>query len=121
MLVLVSCAPKTAPSSTEEAITDSFFSGYALLDANGNGQVDEEDTPVEGATFIVALQGGGEFGDVTGKNGMAFVIIPSSVDYPVTLRMEAPKDGGLKLLGPSAVTFSAGDESPTFLFQSETK
>lgn len=116
MLVLVGCAPKPATSSTEEAITDSFFSGSALLDVNGNRQVDEEDTPVEGAAFIVALQGGGEFGGFTDVNGRAFVIIPSSVDYPVTLRMEAPKDGDLKLLGPSAVTFSAGDESPTFLF-----
>lgn len=116
MLVLVGCAPKPVTSSTEEAIADSFFSGYALLDANGNGQVDEEDTPVEDAAFIVALQGGGEFGGFTDENGRAFVIVPSSVDYPVTLRMEAPKDGSLKLLGPSAVAFSAGDESPTFLF-----
>jgi hypothetical protein len=38
------------------------------------------------------------------------------VDYPDMLRMEAPKDGNLKLIGPSTVTFSAGDESPKILF-----
>ncbi len=98
-------------------LADSFFSSQALLDVNGNGQVDPADTPLEGATFIVALQGGGEFGDQTDSTGKAFVTIPAGVEYPVTVRMEAPENSGLTAVEPSSITLSdpaAG--TTTFLF-----
>jgi hypothetical protein len=123
LLVMVSgCASKpTSPASTTptiQVLADSFFSGYALLDANGNGEIDSEDTPVENATFIVTLQGGGEVGDTTDEAGNAFITIPGGVEYPVTLRMEVPKDSTLKLIGPSSITFPS-DEPARFLFSSK--
>ena len=114
-IVMIGCTPKpTTP--TIQPIVDSFFSGYAFLDVNGNGELDSEDTPVENAAFIVTLQFGGEVGAFTDKTGFAFIVAPGGVDYPVTLRMEPPKDSTLKLIGPSEIIHDMADESPKFLF-----
>jgi len=113
LLALIGCAPATP---TVQPLVDSAFSGYAFLDSNLNGQLDDEDTPLEGATFYVAINGVKAFGATTDANGYAFILIPSSVDYPVTLSMEAPKDSELKIIGSSEVLFTISDESPKFLF-----
>jgi hypothetical protein len=104
---------------TVQPIVDSFFSGYAFLDVNGNGELDSDDTPVENATFIVTLQFGGEVGAFTDKTGYAFIVAPGGADYPVKMRMEPPKDSTLKLIGPSEITHELADESPKFLFSSK--
>lgn len=113
--IITSCAPRHS-TPTIQAIVDSFFSGYAFLDINGNGELDPEDTPVENAAFIVALQFGGEVGAFTDKTGYAFIVAPGGVDYPVKMRMEPPKDSTLKLIGPSEIIHELADESPKFLF-----
>lgn len=98
-------------------MTDTFFSGQALLDVNNNGQIDEEDTPIAGATFIVALPRGAEFGAQTDESGKAFVTIPAGIEYPVTARMEAPKDSGLNIIEPSTFTLKEPTgETIQFLF-----
>lgn len=107
------------PTPTVQAIVDSFFSGYAYLDANRNGELDVEDTPVENATFIVTLQNGAEVGGSTDKTGYAFIVAPGGVDYPVKMRMEPPKDSNLILIGPSELTHELSDEAPKFLFSSK--
>ena len=114
LLTLIGCTPAQTP--TKEIYADSAFSGYAFLDTNFNGQLDNEDTPLEGVTFYVEINGIKAFGETTDKNGYAFILIPSSVDYPVSLSMEAPKDSNLASIGPSEVTFYPADESPKFLF-----
>ncbi len=106
------------PTPDVRPIVDAFFSGSAYLDINGNGEIDSEDTPIENATLIVTLQGGFETGGLTDKTGHAFITVPGGVDYPVTLRMEAPKDSNLKLIGPSSVTYPS-DEPTEFLFTSK--
>ena len=113
--MITSCAPRPS-TPTIHAIVDSFFSGYAFLDVNGNGELDSEDTPVENAAFIVTLQFGGEVGAFTNKTGYAFIVAPGGVDYPVKMRMEPPKDSTLKLIGPSEIIHDLADESPKFLF-----
>ncbi len=107
------------PTPTVQPLVDSFFSGYAFLDVNGNGELDPEDTPLENATFIVTLQFGGEVGGLTDKTGYAFIVAPGGADYPVKMRMEAPKDSTLKLIGPSEITHELADEAPKFLFSSK--
>jgi hypothetical protein len=107
------------PTPTVQAIVDSFFSGYAYLDVNDNGELDPEDTPVENAMFIVTLQFGGEVGALTDKTGYAFIVAPGGADYPVTMRMEPPKDTPLKLIGPSEIIHELADENPKFLFSSK--
>jgi hypothetical protein len=115
---VIGCTPQTA-TPTAQPITDSFFSGYAFLDANGNGDLDPADTPVDGASFIVTLQFGGEVGALTDKTGYAFIVAPGGVDYPVKMRMEPPKDSTLKLIGPSEIIHELADEAPRFLFSAE--
>ena len=117
-IVLISCVPKPA-TPTIQPIVDSFFSGYAFLDVNGNGELDPEDTPVENAAFIVTLQFGGEVGAFTDKDGYAFIVAPGGADYPVKMRMEPPENSTLKLIGPSEIIHELADESPKFLFSSE--
>lgn len=119
LLLLVAGCNLPTPTPTVQPIVDSFFSGYAFLDANGNGKLDPEDTPVEDAMFIVTLQFGGEVGAFTDKTGYAFIVAPGGADYPVTMRMEAPKDSTLKLIGPSEIIHNLADESPKFLFSSK--
>ena len=114
MVALTGCNLPT-PTPTVQPIVDAFFSGSALLDVNNNGEVDSEDTPIENATLIVTLQGGFETGANTDKTGFAFITIPGGVDYPVTLRMEAPKDSNLKLIGPASITYPS-DGPAKFLF-----
>ncbi len=107
-----------APTSTPPVLADSFFSGQAWLDVNANGQMDTADTPLAGAAFIVALQDGTEFGATTNADGKAFVTIPARVEYPVTLRMEAPNGSTLKPVEPSRVTLNeAAGETVSFLFE----
>ena len=117
--MLAGCAFLPAATPTPQAIVDSFFSGYAYLDANGNGELDSNDTPLENAMFIVTLQFGGEVGALTDKTGFAFIVAPGGVDYPVKMRMEPPKDSTLKLIGPSELVHELADESPKFLFSSK--
>ena len=116
-LLLTSCNLPT-PTPTVQPIVDAFFSSFAYLDVNGNGEIDSEDTPVENATLIVTLQGGLEFGGATDASGYAFLVAPGGVQYPVTLRMEPPKDSTLKLIGPASITYPS-DTPAKFLFSSK--
>jgi hypothetical protein len=123
MFSLAGCAlipgQKHTPTPTELIHVHSFFSAYAFLDTNDNGQFDPSDTPIRDATLIVVLPGGTEFGDQTDDTGNAFITIPADVAYPVTLRMEAPKDSTLKPIEPSAVVLSEASGEPIqFLFSS---
>jgi hypothetical protein len=118
ILALTGCNPST-PTPTAQALVDSFFSGYAFLDANNNGELDSEDTPLENASFIVTLQFGGEVGALTDTTGYAFIVAPGGVEYPVKMRMEPPRDSKLKLIGPSELTHELSDETPKFLFSSK--
>lgn len=119
LLAVTGCAPASNATPTAQAIVDSFFSGYAFLDANGNGELDSEDTPLENASFIVTLQFGGEVGAFTDKTGYAFIVAPGGADYPVKMRMEPPEGSNLKLIGPSEVVHELSDETPKFLFSSK--
>ncbi|HET7142525.1 MAG TPA: hypothetical protein VFI68_00785 [Anaerolineales bacterium] len=113
------CNPITQ-TPTPVILVDSFFSGYAFLDANGNGQLDSADTPLKDAIFIVQFEGGAEFGALTDQTGNAFVTIPSAVQYPVTLFMKPPEDGPFTLIGPlSIVLQETASEKASFLFASK--
>ena len=118
LIAATGCAPTPTqmPTPTEPVLADSFFSGRALLDANGNGQIDSEDTPIANATFHVEINGVKVFGDATDETGNAFILVPGGVKYPVDVSMEAPKDSALKLITPSSVTVSAPAGTVQFLF-----
>jgi hypothetical protein len=124
LLALAGCVPTSAqnltPTPTPFIRIHSYFSAYAVLDANGNGKVDPADTPVKDATLIVTLPGGTEFGGPTDETGYAFITIPSDVDYPVTLRMDAPQDSTLEAIEPSTITLlEPTGETIQFLFSAK--
>lgn len=100
-------------------MADSFFSGQAFVDTNNNGKIDAADTLLPGATLIARDGRGAEFGAKTDEKGRAFVTFPGGSQYPVTLRMLAPDENPLTLIGPTEVVI----QSPTgdnfqFLFSS---
>lgn len=116
----ISACNALSPTPTPVVLADSFFSGYAFVDANGNGQIDSADTPLKNAIFIVQFEGGAEFGALTDETGNAFVTIPAAVRYPVTLFMKPPKDSTLVLVGPlSVVREKATGDKAIFLFTSK--
>ncbi|GMV33816.1 MAG: hypothetical protein DCC59_05070 [Chloroflexi bacterium] len=117
--MLAGCTAPAPVTPTARVLADSAFSASAYLDANFNGELDAKDTPLEGATFYVALDGVKAFAATTDKDGYAFILIPSSMDYPVMLGMDPPKDSGLKVIGPSEVAYNISDEFPKFLFSSK--
>jgi len=120
LLFIMGCTFLSPTPTAQPIQADSAFSAYAFLDSNFNGQLDDADTPLEGATFYVAIDGVKAFGETTDNNGYAFILIPSSVDYPVTLSMDAPKDSNLEHAGFSEVViYSSADEAPKFLFTSK--
>jgi hypothetical protein len=116
----ISSCTVLSPTPTSNILADSFFSGYAYVDANGNGQLDPADTPLKDANFIVHLKDGTEFGALTDATGNAFVTIPSAVQYPVSLSMKPPLDSTLKLIGPAKIILDkAAGEKASFLFSSK--
>jgi len=109
-----------SPTPAPIVLADSFFSGYAFVDANGNVQIDSGDMPLKDAIFIVQLEGGTEFGAMTDETGNAFVTIPSAVRYPVTLFMKPPTDSALTLIGPPSIVLQdTTSEKVIFLFASQ--
>ena len=113
------CNPITQ-TPTPVILADSFFSGYAFVDVNGNEEIDPADTPLKDAIFIVQLEGGAQFGALTDENGNAFVTIPAAVQYPVTLMMKPPKDSALILIGPASIVLQeTASEKASFLFASK--
>ncbi|MEP7137277.1 MAG: hypothetical protein ABI904_20300 [Chloroflexota bacterium] len=120
IILLIAATTGCSAKPTESPIlADSAFSAQALLDANGNGQIDSEDTPVPNAAFYVEVNGIKAFGDSTDETGNAFIIIPGGVKYPVDVSMEAPQDSTLKLITPSTVSVSASTGTVQFLFSSK--
>jgi hypothetical protein len=117
-ITIIGCVPTQAPTPTQPILVDSFFSGSAFLDVNGNGQIDPEDTPVANATFYIEMNGVKAFIETTDEKGYAFIIIPGGVEYPVKVGMEAPTDNTLKLITPSEITVSTSS-SVQFLFSSK--
>ena len=116
----ISACNALSPTPTPAVLADSFFSGYAFVDANGNGQIDSADTPLKDAIFIVQLEGGAEFGGLTDESGNAFVLIPAAVTYPVTLMMKPPAESAFTLIGPPSIVLQEkAGEKANFLFASK--
>ena len=79
--------------------------------------MDEADTPLQRATFIARDDGGAEFGALTDSQGVAFITFPGGSQYPVTLRMEPPKERALPGVIPAEVILkSASGNTFQFLF-----
>jgi acetyl esterase/lipase len=99
-------------SATPAIYADTFFSGRAFLDSNGNGQVDSNDAPLKDARFTAA-----GFRDLTDASGYAMIVIPGEWEQPVTAQMAPPEGSGYTLIGPTEVVLQFGVQSSAdFLF-----
>jgi acetyl esterase/lipase len=93
-------------------MADTFFSGRAYVDQNGNQQLDEDDPPLPGAGFSVM-----GFGSFTDQDGYAWAMIPGGWDEPVKAQMTPPQGSRYTLIGPGEVILQAGKvSSANFLF-----
>ncbi len=103
------------PTPTRQVLADAFFTACAYVDANGNGQRDEEDLPLEGAIFQV-----GPVGGVTGEDGCAIAVAPGGIPvekYPLVATMFPPRGSDYVLVVPKEVTITAkGPTHVEFLF-----
>ena len=113
-----SMEPATA-TPTLGVLADTFFSGCAYLDSNGNGEIDPDDPLLENAVFVVTLNGGAGFGGLTSENYCASVTVPGGLNekfWPVTVRMESPEGTGYELVGPAEIELEYPDDHADFLF-----
>jgi hypothetical protein len=97
--------PVPTPAGTGEVSQgDISFGGYAFVDANGNGDLDPTDLPLEGARFIVVL-GRGQSSSFTNASGSASIMfgLSGSAQFSATLFMEPPDGSGYTLVGPDQV------------------
>ncbi|MFC2065412.1 hypothetical protein ACFLXB_09995 [Chloroflexota bacterium] len=126
-LLLVSCSGSNIKTATEAVDTqtplavmaDTFFSGYAVLDENGNGIKDAGEPLLAGMTFSITLAGGGEFRGQTYEGQSAFITIPSALpegSWPVKAGMIVPEGSLYELSGPTEINLERGQFIVNFLF-----
>ena len=117
LIGITACSPSRTPAPV---LADSAFSCQAFLDVNGNEQIDPEDTPVEGASFYVEINGLKAFIDTTDETGSAYILIPGGVEYPTTVGIVAPEGSNLIVIGSETMTITAETgPTATFLFASK--
>jgi acetyl esterase/lipase len=127
IIALSSCTPSTpqaqsstpqvqavtlAETTTPVVLADTFFSGRAYVDLNGNRRLDSDDPPLAGAHFSVM-----GFGSLTDETGYAWALIPGGWDKPAAAKMSPAEGSGYTLIGPDEVTLQSGAQtSADFLF-----
>jgi hypothetical protein len=107
LLLLTSC------SVLERQVMDQScpeYSGYAYVDQNGDGLLDANDPPLEGAIFT-AKEPYGSRSATTGKDGRAAVRLCSQ-EPPVSLTMQPPKDSGYTLIAPNYILAGPLSDNP---------
>lgn len=121
ILLLSACntvSPASEASTPSVApLVDSFFYGYAYLDANNNGQIDDSDSPLSGALFTATDANGLSAGGQTDKEGRAMAWWPAESQYPVTLLMQPPE--GYLPVSPQEVVLDQSSATASFLFKSD--
>jgi len=122
-LLLFACDRSTSSSltPTPAVLGDSNFSGCAYLDANANGTIDDQDTPIGEMKFAITLSKGAGFGGITSKiDGCASILIPSPLSetaWPVEASMEIPPLIKYVPVGDKKVTVKYPDTHVDFLFK----
>jgi len=123
-LLLGSCTGITPPIPSEtpsnpSLMADTFFSGCAYLDENGNGTIDAEEQLVGGMAFTITFKSGMGFGGQTSDGYCASILVPSALPeeaWPLPARMEVPEGSIYKLVGPSEIILENGQTQADFLF-----
>ena len=93
----------------------------AIIDTDGNGEVDTNDERLPGGQLQVDLAGGVGFGGITGQDGCAEITLPGTPGdeagiYPITMQMLAPVGSSYRHVWPEVVTLVYPETSAAFLF-----
>jgi hypothetical protein len=115
LVVFSGCTLQLA-TPTAAPLADGFVGAYAYVDANRNGQQDQDDPPLAGALLSASDARGATAGDQTDVDGFAQAWWPGGVVYPVTLAMTSPDGQAVTLVPPDSVQVQQGDAAPVFLF-----
>ena len=110
---------RNTPDSNEMVLADTFFFGCAYLDANSNGELDENDPKLVDMHFTITLAGGGGFGGRTPEKGCAMVIIPGGLEeshWPVKARMLPPEGSSYELIGEEEILLEYPKTHADFLY-----
>ena len=103
-----------------EVVGDTFFTGCAYLDKNGNGAIDAEDALLGGLTFVVTLAGGDEFSTETSESHCALATVPAALPreaWPVIARMDLAEDVIYVPIGLPEVVLAYPESQAYFLFR----
>ena len=109
-----------APETAQEWVV----MACALIDTNGNGEVDAEDERLAGGQLMIDLADGAGFGGVTDHEGCASAALPGAPGdqvgvYPIRLQMLAPAGSSYRHVRAETVTLLYPDTSAAFLFTPE--
>jgi hypothetical protein len=120
-VLLAACAPASTDPTEPAVLADAFFYARAYVDANRNGVLDANDTPLQGAYFNATANNGIDSGGRTDSRGVAMAWFPGGgVEYPVRLRMNPLPESELVLIGPFEIILQEGETaSPDYLFSPE--
>lgn len=113
-------APDPTPSA--EILADTFFSGCAYLDQDGDEAIDPGEPLLGGLTFTITLASGAGFGDETSAGHCAFIVVPSALPadaWPIVARMTADEGLNYKPIGSSTATLEFPQIRAEFLFEAE--
>jgi hypothetical protein len=96
VLLLVSCGvgEPTGGSPTPEsqaAVADTFLSGCAYVDRDGDGELDVGERLIGGLSYSFTLEGGVGFGAESGDGECGFVTVPAALPpeaWPIVVRVE---------------------------------
>ena len=105
------------PEETVPVLADSFFYGKAYIDKNGNGQIDPDDPPLEGALFTATDARGASGGGWTDSKGSAMAWWPSDSQYPITVQMQPPEGSAYTIIGRDQIVLQEWETSAEFLFK----
>jgi hypothetical protein len=125
-VVLVACAAlvETDPSNKTtlpKIPADTFFTGCAYLDQDGDGIADRDEDLIGGLLFEVTLAGGTGFGSETTDGRCAVVTVPSGLQddaWPVVVRMVVPEAAEVKPVGSGKISLQYPETRAEFLFVS---
>ena len=122
-LLLAACsAAATEKTPQQEPMSDTFFTGCAYLDRDGDGLADAGDPLLGGFTVTFTLAGGAGFGGETAGGECGTVTVPSGLSsdaWPVVVRMAVPEGAKYKAVASSEIALQHPQARAEFLFVPE--
>jgi hypothetical protein len=112
-------ATGSVPAQSQGVASDTFFSGCAYVDEDGNEQLDTGEPLLGGLSFSFTLAGGAGFGAKSVDGECAFVTVPAALPpeaWPVVARVEVPEGYMYSPIGPTEIELERPETRAEFRF-----